>query len=775
MTGGAAETTAAPEPAWTRWLPLLLLPVSVLPDPWAVLPLRSYFFRDFTVTFLPLRIFGARELAEGRFPFWNPYLSEGAVHLPVFYPPDLAHALWPSPVFVSWLLTLHLPLAALAGYWLARQLGVGRIAAFGAGVVFSLCGFALSCLNLYVFLQALALAPFVVGLLRRAALGGSRSTVAAAAVLGLAVSTLAVEFVAQAVLLGLALSWADAGLRGAARATAAAILGLGLAGLPIALLLGLLPETPRGGGLDASMALANAVHPVVFLQTMLPHLFGFPESPAEAWWGARFFTKGTPYFLTLYCGPVVLALAGLGLTAVARRRAIALAGLALLAVWFSTGTAGGLAPIVRLLPMGEAFRFPSKALLLPHLVLALGAGLGLQSAFEAPRRWLGLAAATAGLAASCVLVAAAIPWAPTGWAAWAGLSETGWVVVGRVAMQDAALAVVVALGTALICGVGWRRAGGGTLASCLLVALVAADLARAGAGLNRQIGADVHELSPEVSRLLEGASDRGRVFSYGVDRSPAFARYLASAAPERTLGAFVAYRQVLGPFSNVIDRLEAAETKDLTAFAPREPEIDPRLLDPENAEALVSWWRNAGVATVISLDELPAPELRLLGAVPAGPPGLQVHAYALEGTRPRGQIACRVVVAADRLEALRAPFAPDFDADRDVALPLALPARCSAGTARPLARRSGGSAWETETEGDGLLVVRESWSRGWTARLDGRIAPVYPANGKHLAVPVPSGRHRVGLSYEPPGLRMGAGVTAVAMMLAAGLLLRRRP
>ncbi|HXY40743.1 MAG TPA: hypothetical protein VEQ10_13810, partial [Vicinamibacteria bacterium] len=261
MSGPAPRDRVAGEPAWTRWLPALLLPAALLPDLAAALPLRTYFFRDFTVTFLPLRLFAARELRAGRVPFWNPYLSEGTFQLPALYPPDLLHALCPGPVFVSWLLTLHLPLAALGAYWLCRELGGSRAGAFLAGLVFALGGFALSCLNLYVFLQALALAPFVVGCLRRTARPGGRPLATAALVVALATATLAVEFVAQAVLAGLLLALAHGGRRALLRGTAAALLGVAVAGVPVAVTLGLVPETARGAGLAADVALANAVHP----------------------------------------------------------------------------------------------------------------------------------------------------------------------------------------------------------------------------------------------------------------------------------------------------------------------------------------------------------------------------------------------------------------------------------------------------------------------------------------------------------------------------------
>ncbi len=194
--------SGAGEPRWTRCLPLLLVPVSLLTDPRAGLPFRTYFFRDFGSAFYPLRELAARELRAGRFLTWNPYVLEGTFQLPTVYPPDVLLALWPSPAFASWLLTLHLPLAALSAYWLARELGARRPGGFAAGAVYALGGLALSCLNLYVFLQALALAPLVVGLLRRAALSGGRAVAGAAAAVAASLATLAVEFVGQACLLG---------------------------------------------------------------------------------------------------------------------------------------------------------------------------------------------------------------------------------------------------------------------------------------------------------------------------------------------------------------------------------------------------------------------------------------------------------------------------------------------------------------------------------------------------------------------------------------------
>jgi len=221
----------------------------------------------------------------------------------------------------------HAPSAPGGARRLLAGPGAGSLqgGAFVAGAVYALGGLALSSLNLYLFLQALALAPFVAGLLRRGARVGGRALVLASLGVALALTTLAVEFVGQAVLLGIVLGvLAAPSARGAGRLALAVGLGVALAGVPLALTVGLLPETVRGSGFAADVSLGNAVHPVVLLQALLPNLFGVPRAPAEAWWGGRFFSRGLPYFLSLYVGPLVLALAAVGLGAVSRGRRAAL-------------------------------------------------------------------------------------------------------------------------------------------------------------------------------------------------------------------------------------------------------------------------------------------------------------------------------------------------------------------------------------------------------------------------------------------------------------------
>ncbi len=761
---------------WSRLLPLLLVPVALLSNPLAALPTASYYFRDLSLAFFPMRLFTAQELKAGRLSLWNPYFFEGSFQLPTFYPPDLLHALWPSPVFVSWLLTLHLPLAALAAYWLARELGASRPGAFLAGAIYALSGFTLSCLNLYIFLQALALAPFVAGLLRRAARDGGRAIPAAAVMLAAAISTLALEFAMQAALLGVALGLAQSPGRVALRRLCGALaLGVGLAGLPIALVASLLPETTRGAGFPREIALANAVHPAVLAQTLMPSLFGFPQAPAEAFWGGRFFSQQLPYFLSLYVGPLALAFGAVGAWSLPRRLRSWLIGLAALGLWYALGEAGGLASVVERLPLAASFRYPSKALLLPQMALALCAAFAVDGLL-AGRAWRGLAALAAAAAAVVVAITVSLAVAPPGLVDWSGVQASYWPHVVAVARRDAGIVVLLAVAASAVAVAVVRGKLGPGRAVALLAALAVADLARAGADLNAQVHPSFFEPLPEMAALRLFDLDGARVFSYGHYHSPAFAEFVGRGGSSLTLANFYLHRQLLGPYASVLDRVEVPEATDLTSLAPRECELSAEFYDPARVGELLPWLRNAGVARVLSLDPLSHPALVPLASVPAGPQGVAIHVYGFDPW-PRASLACRATAVDTRIHALNAPYRPGFDPWREVALERqggegpddALPATCTKGRARRTTWTASEEHYEIETNASAYLVVRASYARGWQASVDGVPAPVLRANGKHRAVAVSAGRHEVVLRYEAPGFLPGLAVS-VAALLAAGLL-----
>ena len=226
----------------------------------------------------------------------------------------------------------------------------------------------------------------------------------------------------------------------------------------------------------------------------------------------------------------------------------------------------------------------------------------------------------------------------------------------------------------------------------------------------------------------------------------------------------------------MLDGFPAPEATDLTAFSPRPRELEPALYEPRAVDQLLPWLRNAAVSRVLSLDPLTHPDLVPLGTVAPGPPGL-----AHPPLRGRVSVAARARrVPRDRRSPTPSrrccdPTPPGFDPQRDVVLEPGrasvadgpLGATCTRGWARLTAARAGEERFDVETDASAYLVVRDSYARGWRASVDGVPAPILRANGKHRAVAVPAGRHEVVMWYEPPGLWIGIGLTALAALTSA--------
>lgn len=70
---------------------------------------------------------------------------------------------------------------------------------------------------------------------------------------------------------------------------------------------------------------------------------------------------------------------------------------------------------------------------------------------------------------------------------------------------------------------------------------------------------------------------------------------------------------------------------------------------------------------------------------------------------------------------------------------------------------------DVTTAAPGILVVADTWMPGWSATLDGQPVELLCANRAQRAVVLPKpGRHRIEMRYDPPGLLLGAIVSAAS-------------
>ena len=737
----------------------------------------SLYFRDLALYFLPLRRLALDGLRSGELRFWNPYLHEGVpLSLPaVGYPVDLLQLLRPDEAGISLVLALHVPLAAVGFYALARGLlEAPASAAAGGALVYALGGFVLSTVNLYVYLEAAAWAPLVVLVLARAMTSGSARAVAGAALaVGIALTTTGVEIVAQAVAVGLVLGLrpardtsAETGssprggrpVRALGGAGAALTLGSLLAAPVLVLLASQLGGSVRSQGFETDVVLAHSVHPFTLVQVVVAGLYGNLANLAGEWWGQNFFPRGFPYILSLYLGPAALALAGVGATVRhALRWRLVLLGLAGLVL--CVGRWAGLAAAVDALPALSAFRYPVKAFFTVHLALALLVALGLSHLASAECRWWARLATGAGALGGLLTLAPLLPHvAPASVDAFAAAffppgfdPGTRTVLLHRV-LVDAAIGGAVALAVAAVAGLAHRRTLPSSRAALLVVAMVAADLLRAGSGLNPMVDGSFFRPSPELAAEL-GFLRKGRVFTCSFDESRGYREARAARGAAHETWTFQVALETLTPAFNVPLRVSTALSPDLTMLVPEDRVLSPADATCHDLETILPRLRRAGVHAIVSVDPLAHPALEPRGILfPGRLAPLRVHLYRLRAPLPLVRVASGVVPVEGAPETGGAP-------------------------GRVVGRRAGTDRLEIEVQADApaTLVVRDGWASGWRAWVDGAPTPVRPVDGRHRGVAVPAGASGVVMRYRPPHLVPSLVTSAVALVVLVGLLRRRRP
>jgi hypothetical protein len=750
--------------------------VALLPLLPALLAGQSLYFRDLGRYYFPLRRYVVEGLARGELRYWNPFVHEGLQELfpPVSYPLELLQVLLPDERGFTLLLALHLPLAASGFFLLARALGTGPVAAAAGGVAYALGGFSLSSLCLYEYTHALAWTPLVVLAFRHAAAGGGRRVVPAALAAAVLLSTGRIEIALQGLLAAFLLAAAGRDRRRWGRLVTSLGLGMLLAAPTLLVMRATVEGSRRAGGLDDVVMLARSVHPVSLLQAVVANLHGDLGNLVGRFWGERFFDPGTfPYFASLYLGAIVLGLAALGAGTRGPCR-WPLLGLAALALWLSLGSHAGLGALVGTLPEAvRAWRFPVKAFFTVHLAFCLLAALGLQSLErDEGRRWRRLAVilAASGLALFATL---AIPRLPAATARLGAAllpphySEPQQTAIRGLVAGDAARGGALALLAAAVALTAARGRIRSATATVLVTGVLAADLLRAGAGLNPSVTREFfdlsHEMTREVERLRAGG---GRIFTCRVPTSRAYQDVRPRQWDSLDVWTLTLMRETLTPYYNVPDSVPTAYGDDLTMLVPLERVSPPGRGECAGVPSRIDELRQAGVSHVLSLDPIEHPDLALASLVRTkrlAP--LVVRVYALRGALPLRAVAREVVaVPWGSGGAGRSPDEVVVEGGSAVENAIG----------RILAAEEGTQSIRLRVEADRstMVVLRDAWAPGWRARVNAREAPVLRADGRHRAVPIPAGESELVLRYRPPGLALGLLLAAASGCVLVALWIR---
>lgn len=683
----------------------------------------------------------------------------------------LAYPFPASPRFLGLHLLLHLALAAAGATLLFARLVRAPEAALLGGLAFGLSGTVVSSAAFLNAATAVAWVPWLLLSTHAARDAGGRRLLLP--FLGVALSSALLVTGGEPALglIGVVLAFALAATapRGARARSLLVLVGGGL--LSALVLSPWLHEVLRASafssrrlrGFSWTEFAAVGLHPLRFLETLFPLLWGDPSRVLSGgFWGFAA-TQGNPPYLASVAFGVLPASLALLLLASARRaeaRVFTAAGGAALLLAFSPWIPGARA-VYEALPALHVLRYPGKA------VLAFGIALAALAAIAADRllfsealprfrrraSWalLGLA----GLLALFAVLARLRPSFPmslllSGWdPSWSAPPELVLgPVAGRLPLQAAAAAaLLLLLARFLPDGIapGPRR--------LLLPALVAAELLAAHRTLLPRVPAAWFEApSPLVARA---AAIPGRVFERTGKDLDAVRRGLSGRLASDDLPGLVRAQLAQGW------ALTGAPFGLRYAFDP-DPDGSYSLLDRMARDVVVSrdwprrlkWLRAAGVGSVIAHDVPPG--LPGLAAVfTEAREGVPATLYRLTDPLPGVRRLSRVLGAGSVTEAVALLEREDVDPATDVVV-AGTPPEGTSGTERDAAARARvlsetPDVVEVETEGarPAILLLDRTYTPRVSATAGGRPAKVYAAGVNLVGVAVPAGTSRVRVELAP--------------------------
>jgi hypothetical protein len=767
-------------------LALALLAVPLFHGP--LLAGEVLYRRDLNMLWVPQMESFVRAVAEGSLPLWDPYRAFGQPLLAdpraqIAYPPTWLNLVMRPGTYLTAYVVGHVVLAAVGVYRWLRLRGAAAMAAATGAAAWEASGPLLSHGNFGHMLAAAAWMPWMFAEVDRALeTPGRRSVVRVALVTAaqLLAGSPDVTMITGLGLLALAgpRLVRPGGVARLGRLAAAAVLAAAIGALQWLPML----EVVRHG-VRSTMGVAERT-----LQSVSPPRLA--EAVVPIWWNSLRLNAATlaavldgvePFMLSIYLGGPVLALALYGAWRGSRPLAPLMAAAGLIGTLFSLGPHTPFhAAIIALTPL-RLVRYPSKAMLLTSLAVAILAGLGLD-ALRSRRRDAVAPFAVLLAVCSCarILVGRVEWWGPRLLAPAAG-GEWARAVASNVAAIDVTLALL-----ALAAAAVWFVPKPWALA--VLATASVADLVWRHHDLNPSAPAALFRVRPEaVDRVPGGRAARIYSYDYGLAtasqqaRGPVPSPYVLARAPEgwpRPAAMVLGVHEALTPPTAARWGLFGSYDLDTVGFfTPAQTRLVELLRDVEDSPAHLRLLQVGGVDAVLALrparwwaDLVPVAEV-------AGYFREPIRIFAVPDPRPRAYVVSGVRAIADDDEAVRTLVDAGFDPAREVVLASGASAAVQEGfegEARIVEQRMSRVAIEATASGPGVLVLLDASDPGWRATVDGLDVPVQRANAVFRAVPLGTGAHHVVFSYRPVSVEAGAVLSLLGLAAVAGLALSRR-
>ena len=788
-----AEPATDTPSSFRRFLLLYAAPLLVLLLLLVAAPLvrgaQTLYLRDVLNTHFQMKQVQADAMRAGYFPIIDPYRAgsqplAGNPNAVPFYPDNVLYLVGSTFWALNAHFWLHLFLAPLAFFWMARAWGLGREPAWAAAACWTLSGFYLSHMSFYNLIAGVTLAPALVAACLRFAQGRRVMAPVIAVLWGLLLlGGDPLMALLAAVLSGAAiLPYLRDVLRrrepwGALVLLAACFAVGTLLALPqLVEFRRILPMSFRGHrGYTAEAATVASWDPRQLAEWLIPFVFGRPDLIGQgSFWGSRFFTGVPPYYLSLY--PGLLSLALIAASGRPRNRAAWWGwGLILAGLFLSLGRFNPIAEWLFGLPGRGSLRYPVKFWLPVAVGAAILCGIGFQrllfeneDARKRARRRFGLSlliltlvlggiwawlSFNAGPAQSWM-----VQYVPESFVAnerlrWAGLCFLSVVMIG-------------VLGILARIGRRWPALGGALLLGfhAVVQLLLLRPLYPTDPVLPYLVP------PPALEHVPPGVPVVNADFNYLF--GPSTLKQGNYPSPETHWMERRAFYE-LYPFTGSqwgrrYELNSSAEGLDTFLARMAEGAVKGTKEDDKRLRLLAAW----GVQRLLMNHPLdpPQPQARIVTTIDSF--GQTLYIYEILNRSPRAFLASRVIPAPHLNAAYQTMSGPDFDARTDAVIPGEGPTVPRSG-GRVLRMKDGPERIELDVEagrGGSLLVVQRS-QHLWEAEIDGKPAEVVPANLYRLGLEVPAGRHKIVFRIDRGPLVRSFWGVAIGLALLPGLAL----
>jgi hypothetical protein len=744
---------------------LAFLIVAAFPD--VLFGWSTFFYRDFGIFGYPIAFHHRESFWRGEIPLWNPLNNCGVPFLAqwntmTLYPLSLIYLLFPLSWSLGVFCLVHLFLAGLGMYFLARRWTGSPLGASVAGLAFAFCGLTLSCLKWPNNIAALGAMPWVLWLTERGWTQGGRALILAALAGACQMLTGGPEIILFTWLIVavlclhnlMAVRTADQFSTPPRRTIIGRLLLIvvlvsGLSAAQLLPFLDLLKHSQREAGYsDASwsMPLWGWANFVVPLFRCFPSHQGVFAQPDQYW------------ISSYYCGITIAALALLGIFRAREARARWLAALGLVALVMSLGESGLVYSWLKsVLPILQIVRFPIKFVVVTVFVLPLLAAFAFahlrtnlqplrESSAAAPDRSVtGLFAilkqntqyVTVG-AASLLLIGAILWFAKNH-----PLPTDSWRATWKSGFSRALLLVgtLLALGALEYVRSHRKRA---LLTAAFLVA----------------IPLDLLTHAPRLSPTIEPWVYESRLAKRELKLEPE----PALAASRCMLSPFADYRLNHLAITNAVNdflfsRMSFFANGNLLDTIPKLDGFFSLYVREESQVRSLLY-----AATNTSLPAL----TRFLGVSQLTAPGELIKWTPLTNFLPLAT-AGQQPIFTDPAATLRGIAAGNFESTRTLYLPLEAESKRTVTNATRAQVKinvfaSHRIVLQTEAEQPAWLVLAQTYYHPWQASVNGAITPLWRGNHAFQALQVPAGSSTVELVYVDRAFRIGAWLSAATLL-----------